>query len=78
MPISRVKGQSLDKNIELQGEMFRFPIGTEANRPASPTAKKGDLRYNSDVDKTEVYNGDNWDVYNSQAVAIALSIGLGA
>ena len=75
MPISRVKGQSLDKNIELQGEKFRFPIGTEANRPAP--AKKGHLRYNSDVDKTEVYNGNNWDVYNSQAVSIALSIGLG-
>ena len=75
MPISRVKGQSLDKNIELQGEKLRFPIGTEANRPAP--AKKGDLRYNSDVDKTEVYNGNNWDVYNSQAVSIALSIGLG-
>ena len=75
MPLSRVKGQSLDKNIELQGEKFRFPIGTEANRPAP--AKKGDLRYNSDVDKTEVYNGNNWDVYNSQAVSIALSIGLG-
>ena len=60
----------------IRDRSVRFPIGTQANRP-SP-AKKGDLRYNSDVDKTEVYNGDNWDVYNSQAVAIALSIGLGA
>ena len=52
MPISRIKSNSLDKNIELQGEAVRFPIGTQANRP-SP-AKKGDLRYNSDVDKTEI------------------------
>jgi|TARA_A100001388_G_C28696793_1_gene464110 hypothetical protein len=76
MPISRIKSNSLDKNIELQGESVRFPIGTQANRP-SP-AKKGDLRYNADVDKTEIYNGDNWDVYNSQAVSLALSIGLGS
>jgi|TARA_B100001057_G_scaffold480166_1_gene552696 hypothetical protein len=75
MPISRVKGQSLEKNISLQGESFRFPIGTQANRP-SP-AKKGDLRYNADVDKTEIYNGTSWDVYNSQAISVALSIGLG-
>ena len=52
MPISRIKSNSLDKNIELQGESVRFPIGTQANRP-SP-AKKGDLRYNADVDKTEI------------------------
>tara|TARA_B100000424_G_scaffold47415_1_gene32972 strand:- start:378 stop:608 length:231 start_codon:yes stop_codon:yes gene_type:complete len=76
MPISRIKSNSLDKNIELQGESVRFPIGTQANRP-SP-AKKGDLRYNADVDKTEIYNGNNWDVYNSQAVSLALSIGLGS
>ena len=76
MPISRIKSNSLDKNIELQGESVRFPIGTQANRP-SP-AKKGDLRYNADVDKTEIYNGDNWDVYNSQAVSVALSIGVGS
>ena len=76
MPISRIKSNILDKNIELQGESVRFPIGTQANRP-SP-AKKGDLRYNADVDKTEIYNGDNWDVYNSQAVSLALSIGLGS
>ena len=76
MPISRIKSNSLDKNIELQGESVRFPIGTQANRPAP--AKKGDLRYNADVDKTEIYNGDNWDVYNSQAVSLALSIGLGS
>ena len=76
MPISRIKSNSLDKNIELQGESVRFPIGTQANRP-SP-AKKGDLRYNADVDKTEIYNGDNWDVYNSLAVSLALSIGLGS
>ena len=76
MPISRIKSNSLDKNIELQGEAVRIPIGTQANRPSH--AKKGDLRYNADVDKTEIYNGDNWDVYNSQAVSLALSIGLGS
>jgi|TARA_B100001093_G_scaffold369209_1_gene354169 hypothetical protein len=75
MPISRVKSNSLTKNIELQGESFRFPIGTQANRP-SP-AKKGDLRYNSDLDKTEIYDGSKWDVYNSQAVSLALSVALG-
>tara|TARA_A100000164_G_C21676045_1_gene661987 strand:+ start:192 stop:422 length:231 start_codon:yes stop_codon:yes gene_type:complete len=76
MPLSRIKSQSLQSNIELQGESVRFPIGTQANRPAP--AKKGDLRYNSDVDKTEIYNGDNWDVYNSQAVSLALSVALGS
>ena len=76
MPISRIKSQGLQSNIELQGESVWFPIGTQANRP-SP-AKKGDLRYNSDVDKTEIYNGDNWDVYNSQAVSLALSVALGS
>ena len=76
MPLSRIKSQSLQSNIELQGESVRFPIGTQANRPAP--AKQGDLRYNSDVDKTEIYNGDNWDVYNSQAVSLALSVALGS
>ena len=76
MPLSRIKSQSLQSNIELQWESVRFPIGTQANRPAP--AKKGDLRYNSDVDKTEIYNGDNWDVYNSQAVSLALSVALGS
>ena len=76
MPLSRIKSQSLQSNIELQGGSVRFPIGTQANRPAP--AKKGDLRYNSDVDKTEIYNGDNWDVYNSQAVSLALSVALGS
>ena len=36
----------------------RVPIGTEAQRPASPTA--GMFRFNDDADKFEGYNGTAW------------------
>lgn len=37
---------------------FRIPVGTSAQRPASPTA--GMLRYNTDLGYAEVYNGTAW------------------
>ena len=40
-------------------EAIRIPVGTTVQRPASPVA--GQIRYNSTISATEVYNGTTWD-----------------
>jgi len=39
-------------------EVFQFPAGTTAQRPASPSA--GYARYNTDTGKLEIYTGVSW------------------
>ena len=39
------------------------PMGTTAQRPATPTA--GTMRWNTDTDTLEFYNGEQWDVLAS-------------
>lgn len=40
---------------------FAIPCGTTAERPGTPSA--GMIRYNTDYDIVEVYNGTNWFIY---------------
>ena len=40
-------------------EAIKIPVGTTVQRPASPVA--GQIRYNSTISATEVYNGTTWD-----------------
>src|SRR6056300_179366 len=42
---------------------FSFPVGTEAQRPGSPT--EGMTRYNSETDKLEVYADGDWQRIDS-------------
>jgi hypothetical protein len=48
---------------------FRVVADNTANRPASP--ELGMIRYNTDENRTEVYNGTEWE-------AVAISGGTGA
>ena len=43
---------------ELKENAVKLPTGTTAQRPGSPVA--GDTRFNSDLDKFEVYDGTDW------------------
>tara|TARA_Y100000004_G_scaffold100623_1_gene112758 strand:+ start:4524 stop:6188 length:1665 start_codon:yes stop_codon:yes gene_type:complete len=43
--------------------MLKFPRGTTLERPSSPSA--GDIRFNTDYNLLELYNGTNW-VYLTQ------------
>lgn len=47
------------KNTTINDTGFiTLPVGTTAQRPASPTS--GMMRYNSDLSRTEIYNGSIW------------------
>jgi len=50
---------------------FAIPCGTTAERPASPSA--GMIRYNSEDDVIEVYNGTDWVIYPKGALVNGLS-----
>lgn len=39
-------------------DSLKLPSGTTAERPSSPVA--GQLRFNTESQKTEVYNGNQW------------------
>lgn len=42
---------------------FDLPAGTTAQRPGSPTS--GSVRFNTDLNATEVYNGTAWELISS-------------
>jgi hypothetical protein len=47
------------KNTTINDTGFlRLPVGTTAQRPASPTV--GEIRYNTTIGGVEVYNGTGW------------------
>jgi hypothetical protein len=58
MPLSKIHSRSLQDNISLSGDNVVLPSGTTAQRPASPT--KGMMRYNTDLNVPEHYNGTSW------------------
>ena len=49
------------KNTKLQGSIVNLPKGTTAQRPGSPAA--GMLRFNTDLGKSEIYDGSQWQNY---------------
>ncbi len=78
MAISKIKSNSLQDDIVLQGQSVKLPIGTQAQRPTGTEADlKGITRFNDNAKKTERHNGRTWDVINTQSTSIALGIALG-
>lgn len=78
MAISKIKSNSLQDDIQLQGKTVGLPVGTTATRPTGTSQElTGELRYNENFQKTELHDGKKWDVINTQATAIALNIALG-
>ena len=78
MAISKIKSNSLQDDIQLQGKTVGLPVGTSANRPTgTPNELRGEFRYNETFQKTELNDGNKWDVINTQATSIALNIALG-
>ena len=66
-------GGDLDGNgntIDLSGSTgaFKFPVGTEAQRPSTPA--EGMTRYNSDDDVLEVYANGAWSAVGEQTLPI--------
>ncbi len=50
---------ALADNPQIPGTgRLRLPVGTTAQRPASPV--NGDTRFNSDLDRAEIYSGVAW------------------
>lgn len=50
---------ALADNPQIPGTgRLRLPVGTTAQRPASPV--NGDTRFNSDLDRAEIYSGSAW------------------
>lgn len=77
MAISKIKSNSLQDNIELQGQTVKLPVGAQAARPTGTLDYlKGQTRFNDSAKKTELHNGRNWDVINTQSTSIALGIAL--
>lgn len=54
---------------------FSIPAGTTAQRPASP--RPGDHRYNTDLNKTEVWSGTGWTAITAQTVTAAYLLAAG-
>lgn len=78
MAISKIKSNSLQDDIQLQGQTVKLPVGQQAQRPTGTLDYlKGQTRFNDNAKKTELHNGRNWDVINTQSTSIALSIALG-
>ena len=50
----------------------QLPVGTTAQRPASPVT--GQLRYNSTIASTEVYNGSGWGALGNTYLATTLVV----
>lgn len=74
MALSKIKSGSLQPDIKLQGDVVDLPGGSSSERTPSPEA--GMVRFNDTLRKVEVYNGTSWDVVNTQALQIALSVAL--
>ena len=91
-PVSTAQQTALDLKVGRTSSTgsAQLPTGTQAQRDASPIA--GSLRFNSDVNKPEVYNGTSWGsvgggatgggsdevfVQNSQAVTSNYTIPVG-
>ena len=77
MAISKIKSNSLQDNIEVQGQTVKLPVGAQAARPTETLDyQKGQTRFNDSAKKTKLHNGRNWDVINTQSTSIALGIAL--
>ena len=52
-------------------EAVKIPVGTTLQRPATPVA--GQMRFNSTINATEVYNGTSWDAVPVGGTSLTLA-----
>ena len=62
------ESQIYDVNSSSSGA-FDIPVGTTAQRPGSPTS--GYLRFNTTIQETEIYDGNNWLKINANTPNIS-------
>ena len=59
---------------------FTVPVGlksyTESERDALSSLSAGEMIFNADTSKVEVYNGSGWDIMNTSTASAGASIGL--
>jgi len=67
----RTTGSSVD---------FTVPVGlksyTESDRDALTNLSAGEMIFNADTSKVEVYNGSGWDAMNTSTASAGASLGL--
>jgi hypothetical protein len=79
MAISKIKSNSLQDDISLQGKTVKLPAGTASERPTGTEAQlEAQFRFNNVLNKTELHDGKKWDQINTQSTSIALNIALGS
>lgn len=72
MPISKIKSKSIIDDVELQGGATLL-----SSEPQDDTPRAGEIRFNADRQKQEIYANGRWDVINPQAIQVAMSVALG-
>ena len=58
MAIDKINSTSVSDTTNTSTGAFDLPAGTTGQRPGSPTS--GNLRFNTTLQSTEVYDGNNW------------------
>lgn len=75
MPISKIKSNSIQDNVRMQGRATGLVANTTANRSNTPLT--GDARFNTTIGKYELYNGNKWQSVDPTEISLAMSIALG-
>lgn len=79
MAISKIKSNSLQDDIQMQGQTVKLPVGEQVDRPVGDptTYLKGQYRFNNTSKKVELHDGSKWDLVPTQSLTVALGIALG-
>lgn len=72
MAISKIKSKSIIDDLELQGGATMLSDEQQNDVPVN-----GQVRFNAERQKQEIYANGRWDVINSQAIQVAMSVALG-
>lgn len=72
MPISKIKSKSIIDDLEFQGGATLLSTEEQDDTPIN-----GQVRFNNDLQKQEVYSNGRWDVINTQSIQVAMSVALG-
>lgn len=72
MLVNSMSGCELsDGRIDIQGSALNMPTGPTSKRPQSP--ELGDVRYNTDTDKHEAWNGSNWGTLGGDTTTLFIN-----
>jgi len=72
MAISKIKSKSIIDDLELQGGATTLSAEEQEDTPTN-----GQIRFDTATQKQEIYANGRWDVINSQAIQVGLTIALG-